>query len=129
MIQQTEYLFVYGTLMPDHGNYRSIESYVVSSTKARTSGSLVDLGPFPAMLHREGIVQGVLLEIDKHALEITDHIEGYSSSRENCLYLEDGEQVEAWTYFFAKPDPIAGRPTCKLAEKNGIPIYAWSPQR
>ena len=133
MADSNELMFVYGSLMPNYGNYRAVASHVVSTRPASTRGILVDLGAFPAMLHGEGIVRGVLLEIDGQALKITDHIEGYSPSRESCLYvrervtvkLDDGTRRDAWTYFFACPDRIKNRPRLAIDNMDGLPVFSW----
>jgi gamma-glutamylcyclotransferase (GGCT)/AIG2-like uncharacterized protein YtfP len=57
-------LFVYGTLMPGHGNHRRIERFVLRARPGRITGILVDLGAFPALVPGDGLVEGVLLEID-----------------------------------------------------------------
>jgi gamma-glutamylcyclotransferase (GGCT)/AIG2-like uncharacterized protein YtfP len=80
-------LFVYGTLMPGHGNHRRIERFVLRARPGRITGILVDLGAFPALVPGDGLVEGVLLEIDPSALSITDQIEGYAPNRSDCLYV------------------------------------------
>ena len=128
-------LFVYGTLMPSCGNYRQIEQYVHGSQPGSIRGILADLGAFPALVAGEGIVRGVVLEVDAEALRITDRIEGYSARHASNLYLresvevalEDGRRTIAWTYFFADPNRIAGRPTCLVGHTDNMPVYAWPP--
>ncbi len=126
-------LFVYGTLMPGYGNYRRIADHVRSVRPGTIQGILVDLGAFPALLHGEGIVKGMVLAVDAEALRITDVIEGYHPDREHSLYIRKqadvdlggGETVNAWTYFFAKPDHIQDRPLLCAGDADGVPIFAW----
>jgi gamma-glutamylcyclotransferase (GGCT)/AIG2-like uncharacterized protein YtfP len=104
-VAPTTCLFVYGTLMPGHGNHRRIERFVLRGRPGRITGILVDLGAFPALVPGDGLVEGVLLEIVPSALSITDQIEGYAPNRSDCLYvrkqvtvtLDDVTQVTAWT--------------------------------
>jgi gamma-glutamylcyclotransferase (GGCT)/AIG2-like uncharacterized protein YtfP len=115
-------LFVYGTLMPGHGNHRRIERFVLRARPGRITGILVDLGAFPALVPGDGLVEGVLLEIVPSALSITDQIEGYAPNRSDCLYvrkaghvtLDDETQVTAWTYEFADPQRIRDHPRLPL---------------
>ena len=126
-------LFVYGTLMPDYGNYRRIADHVRCARPATTRGILVDLGAFPALIPGDGEVMGILLTVDPEALRITDYIEGYHPDRERSLYvrkqvdvdLSDGKTVTAWIYFFANPDQIQDRPRLRVSDADGVPLYAW----
>lgn len=61
--------------MPGEYNHPRIERYVRSAPPATTEGILVDLGSFPALIPGEGLVRGVVLEIDPEGLTITDRIE------------------------------------------------------
>ena len=128
-----EYIFVYGTLMPGHGNYRRIEQFVHDSKTGTIRGVLVDLGPFPALIKGEGIVKGMLLTVGREALEITDFIEGYRPDRKGNLYLREEVEVElndgsikAWTYLYADCDRIRDQHLLKVGDVEGVPIYEWS---
>ena len=68
---QVTRLFVYGTLMPGHCNHHRIERFVHRARLGRIPGILVDLGAFPALVPGDGIVEGVVLDIDTVALAIT----------------------------------------------------------
>ncbi len=133
MPDQPELLFVYGTLMPGHGNYRRIADHVHSARPGTIQGILVDLGAFPALIHGEGIVKGMVLAVDPEALRITDFIEGYHVDGGCSLYvrekvevdLGDGDIVNAWTYFFADPDHIHDRPRLRVGDAEGMPVYSW----
>lgn len=133
MADQTVRLFVYGTLMPGFDNHRRIADYVRSARPGIIQGILIDLGAFPALIHGEGRVEGVLLELDAAALRITDFIEGFHPDEGRSLYiremiqidLDDGTTEEAWTYLFANPAQIADRPRLIVGEVDGVPIYRW----
>ena len=126
-------LFVYGTLMPGEPNYRQIENFVIDHKPGTIEGVLVDLGAYPGLLPGRGIVQGVLVESEKAALDVTDRIEGYSPDRDRCLYLrkevvvrfENGPDMIAWVYFFAKSETVADCRRLVVGEKAGVPVFAW----
>jgi len=130
---QSEWLFVYGTLKASFGNYRAIESEVISKHSSRTQGILVNLGPFPAMIPGEGWVEGKLLKVHSNVIKITDQIEGYRGKKEASLYhremvtchLDDGTCVDAWTYFYAKPGQLEDRPRCEVGELDRLPLFRW----
>ena len=133
MADQTVQLFVYGTLMPGFSNYGRIADHVRSARPGTIQGVLVDLGAFPALIHGEGRVEGVLLELDAAAIRITDFIEGFHPEQESSLYvremiqvdLDEGETIDAWTYYFANPEQIADRPRLIATEVDGISICRW----
>jgi len=134
MVEATEKLFVYGTLMPGHSNYRLIEPHVQNAQLATIEGVLVDLGAFPALVPGDGVVRGILLEVRSVALHIADRIEGYQANRTNNLYLrkkveasvEDGSRVVVWAYEFADPSTIADRDKCVVGEVDNKPVYGWT---
>ena len=84
-------------------------------------------------MHGDGIVQGVVLDVDDEAIRITDVIEGYHPDQQNSLYvrervqveLDDGNIVEAWTYSFGEPASIAGRPEIVIGHIEDTPVFAW----
>jgi gamma-glutamylcyclotransferase (GGCT)/AIG2-like uncharacterized protein YtfP len=126
-------LFVYGTLMPGHGNHCRIERFVLRARPGRITGILVDLGAFPALVPGDGLVEGVVLDIDDSALAITDQMEGYAPNRRSCLYvrkqvivmLDDETKLSAWTYEFANPKRLLDHPRLPLQVINDVVVYAW----
>lgn len=135
MTDEPIHLFAYGTLMPGYGNFGRIEHLVRSARAATTTGVLRDLGAYPAMVRGEGVVRGVVLEVEEAALAITDHIEGYVPGRERNLYvreevsvdLDGSESLRAWTYFYCAADVIADQPKLIIGKCDGRPICAWNP--
>lgn len=129
-------LFVYGTLMPGYGNCERIEHLIRSARPATTTGILIDLGSFPGLIQGDGIVRGVVLEVEKAALTVTDHIEGYVPGRARNLYereevsvdLDNGGSVRAWTYIFGGPKVIADSSRLIIRQQRGKPLYAWNPR-
>jgi len=133
MADATEKLFVYGTLLPGHGNYPLIESHVQNAQAATIEGILVDLGDFPALVAGNGIVNGIVLEVGQVALHIADRIEGYAPGREGCLYLreevqvrlDDGTQIAGWAYRYACPGDIADRTRLVVSRDGENPVHEW----
>ena len=128
-------LFVYGTLMPGESNYWQIEDLVIDHKPGTIDGVLVDLGSFPALIPGKGRVRGIILRLDREALEITDRIEGCASDRHCSLYVreestvlaKEDQEIVAWTYVYANLDSVAGHPRCVVGELNGLPLHAWPP--
>ncbi len=121
-------LFVYGTLMPGMSNHGLIESQVHSARLASTRGILCGLGGIPAMIPGEGIVQGVMLEVDHAALRATDRLEGvphFYRRKETSVTLDDSSAAVAWVYEYANPDRLTGRPHLVIGQWNGVPVHAW----
>ena len=133
MPDQLEQLFVYGTLKPTFRNYRRIEKHVRNVRAGTIHGILIDLGAFPAVLHGDGIVKGVVLDVDVEAIRITDMIEGYHPEEGSNHYvrekvvvtLDHGSKMKAWTYFYADPERIQDRSKLPVGEIDGLPIFAW----
>ena len=126
-------LFVYGTLMPGESNYRQIEAFVIDHRPGTIDGVLADLGAYPALLPGDGHVRGVMLQMHREALKITDRIEGYHPDRNRCLYVreevvvrfEEGQET-AWTYFFADSNNVSDCPRLVVGESDGRLRYAWA---
>ncbi len=126
-------LFVHGTLMPGESNFRQIEDFVIDHQPGTIDGVVVDLGAYPALIPGEGLVKGVMLRMQREALEITDRIEGYYPDRERGLYvreevvvrLEGGQEEVAWTYVFFNTAIAADCPRLIAGERGGIEIFAW----
>ena len=87
-------LFVYGTLKPGQSNFSRVEGFVVNHQPATARGILIDLKAFPAFIHGEGIVRGVLLTMQPQALTITDRIEGFVLNRKSNHYEREEIEVE-----------------------------------
>jgi gamma-glutamylcyclotransferase (GGCT)/AIG2-like uncharacterized protein YtfP len=129
----TTRLFVYGTLRPAQPNFVNIKNLVIAHESATTEGELLDLGAFPALVPGDGIVVGDLLTIHSEALRITDRIESCElgagrnlyDRREVAVTHADGSTISAWTYIFARPERLVGRPKAVVGERDGRPVFAW----
>ncbi len=53
-MENTFNLFVYGTLLPNEGNFRLIDDLVLHQRPATVEGVLMDLGAFPALIEMGG---------------------------------------------------------------------------
>jgi gamma-glutamylcyclotransferase (GGCT)/AIG2-like uncharacterized protein YtfP len=112
MPNETELLFVYGTLRPTlatGGHAALVHDLEVVGT-ATVSGVLVDLGDYPGLSAGAGLVHGDLLRItDPARLLALDDYEDCSPPdplfrRERTIArLADGATVEAWVYRYARP--------------------------
>lgn len=116
------HVFVYGTLMRGGANHAVLvrlgARYVVSARTAR-GRTLVDLGPYPALLpHDEARdalapnVHGEIYELDESALPALDEFEGCPTlyTRARIPLTTGAETVEAWVYVFARPMPRSAQP-------------------
>lgn len=119
--------------MPGESHFGLIEWHVRSARLGCTEGVLVDLGAFPALIPGDGIVEGVLLELDDKAMAITDRLEGFHPDRDRSLYLrkevpvqlDESKQVTAWIYEFSDPSNIEDQPRLVVACQNGTLVYSW----
>jgi len=136
MTDQVEHLFVYGTLLPGYGNHARIAGHIHNVRPGTTQGILVDLGAFPALIPGKGRVKGIVLDVDAEALAITDFIEGYHADGGRSLYIRekvqvdlgDGDNVKAWTYFYAHADHIQDFPRLHVGDDDGLSVYSWPAQ-
>lgn len=128
-------VFVYGTLMRAQPNHRvlvEVGARFVAEARTREPRTLVDLGPYPALLPRDADagpdagadagasrVAGELYEVDDDALGVLDEFEGcpdlYTRER---IALEDASAegdadadagLDAWTYVLARAVPPHAR--------------------
>ena len=108
-----EYLFVYGTLLPDTATapISSVVRRLRCAGPATVRGRLFDVGGFPGMTAEgDHNVSGELLIISSTSAWLRlDLYEGFDRTnpersffrRERCVAtLPDGEQVPAWVYLY-----------------------------
>lgn len=95
-------LFVYGTLKRNYGNHRCLQgSKYLMDLVVRDNFYLIDLGPFPALIHDPNnrySVYGELYEIDDKILKRCDILEGYSSFYDRSLRELEGVG-SVWLYY------------------------------
>jgi gamma-glutamylcyclotransferase (GGCT)/AIG2-like uncharacterized protein YtfP len=116
------HVFVYGTLMRGGANHAVLirlgARYVAAARTAR-SRTLVDLGPYPALLPldetRDAVaptVHGEVFALDESALPALDEFEGVPElyRREPIDLLTDEGATNAFTYVFAKKMPKNAQP-------------------
>ena len=115
------HLFVYGTLMKDFANHRvmvELGAERVGAARTAQPRTLVDLGPYPALLpaseERDVAarpVEGELYAIPEHALAELDRFEGAPElyRRERVAVEAGGERLEACTYVLARRVPARAR--------------------
>lgn len=133
-MEPLEKLFVYGLLSPGQRLHGAIQPHVHRLRFGVIRGVLVDLGFCPALMPGDGLVLGMLLDVDPKALEVADRIEGCRSDRSDSFYfrrkvlvrLADRSEVEAWVYELACPANAADCPELIVETIDGRSLYAWS---
>ena len=110
-------VFFYGTLMTPfnrQGRLR-IDQHLTYAGRGTIGAALFDLGIYPAAVSAsDGRVWGEVFEVSHPAivLKALDEIEGHRSDEpESSLYmrektrvtLDNGQDVEAWAYFYNAP--------------------------
>jgi gamma-glutamylaminecyclotransferase len=111
-----ERVFVYGTLLRgnvSHDVLARLGARFAGATRTSAARTLVDLGPYPAMLpasDRDRVpVHGEVYEVAAAALDVLDAFEGCPDLyRRERVGLET-ETGEAWTYVLAHAPPSAAR--------------------
>lgn len=112
-----QFVFFYGTLMTAFNRpwRREVEDQLVFKGYGSIAAALFDLGAYPAAVPDcGGRVRGELYEMTRadDVLRTLDEFEGYSpASPESSLYarlitpvtLDDGEELQAWVYFYSAP--------------------------
>jgi len=95
-------IFVYGTLMPDHGNYDFfLKGHTNYEKKATITGELWSYNGIPMVVMGNDEIEGYLVEL-KHAwqLYVIDRLEyGYTRSM-RTVRLKDGSKDKAYVYMF-----------------------------
>lgn len=117
-------IFVYGTLKRGQVRERMWPRKPVRVEAATTAGALFDLGPYPALVQGSDVVEGELWHIAAgdmgETLRTLDEVEGYLPEGVN-LYerrvvtcrSETGQMLQAWAYFYARVESLAGKTAVK----------------
>jgi gamma-glutamylcyclotransferase (GGCT)/AIG2-like uncharacterized protein YtfP len=103
-------VFVYGTLRPPRAGlpadqcrfFPQVEPYLVAQTPATlATGTLYDLGTFPAARPGQTLINGDLLTLDSAALLIMDRLEGHPVFfyRDQVTVQTTSGETEAWIYW------------------------------
>ena len=116
------HVFVYGTLMRGGANHTVLvrlgARYVAAARTAR-GRTLVDLGPYPALLPlddaRDSVapnVHGEVFAVEESLLPELDAFEGVPElyARESIDLVTDDGEANAFTYVFAKKTPKSAQP-------------------
>ena len=103
-------LFVYGTLLPGLCRHDAMHGARWLGP-AHINAALYDLGPYPAVVHGEGVTHGLLAEVDDALLTRLDAIEEYhpeAPARSEYLrqritaHTDAGHSHGAWCYVYAR---------------------------
>jgi gamma-glutamylcyclotransferase (GGCT)/AIG2-like uncharacterized protein YtfP len=113
-------IFVYGTLQRGQERERLWPQRPLRVEEATTVGRLYDLGPYPALVPGDDVVEGELWYVAAEDLSATlktlDRIEEYSQGSQNlyerravrCRNVA-GQIREAYAYFYAREADLAGK--------------------
>lgn len=116
--QHLRHLFVYGTLMRGQCRARHWPLPPVRIDPATIRAALYDLGAYPGIAEGNELVRGEVWELRPEdmagTLRVLDAVEGHAK-RDDDLYvrravrchLYDGQEVFAWTYFYARPAELS----------------------
>ncbi len=135
------HVFVYGTLKRGQCREACWPAAPEEVRLAWTRGELYDTGPYPAMLPGEGWVAGELWSFDPaqaaRVLAALDRVEGTNQPGfENeydratvTVFLDDGQQLAAETYFYARRDQLRHlRRVPPAPSWNDLPMASWPSQ-
>jgi len=105
-------IFVYGTLLKGLPRHINIKNSPCLGPGLAAAG-LYDLGSYPGIVKKDGLVVGELYEVTENVLNTLDQIEGCNQgNKRSSLYLReelpvrrftDGLNVQACGYFFNHP--------------------------
>lgn len=106
LTESTELVFVYGSLKAGFPLHNILEGYeFVGQYKTQPSFKLMNLGPFPALVHADegGVrVSGEVYKIDPDVLNYLDVVEGVHRglyARELIVVHDQlGNQITPWAY-------------------------------
>lgn len=132
-MEETTYLFVYGTLLSNHRAHGYLDGckFIGNATTKDSRYNMESYnGHFP-MVFTEGTykIKGEIYEIPKHLLSDLDYYEGYNGTQ-SSLYkrdyfnyiLENGDKVEALMYYQSEnKDNIKSK--INILEENRT--YRW----
>lgn len=100
-------LFVYGTLLTNHGNWRYLLAPRIGKPDTITGFTLHSLGGFPGIKLSENgeSVVGEVFDITKEELPNIDRLEGYVEGGKNNTFYERIKVVTdsgelCWTYLY-----------------------------
>jgi gamma-glutamylcyclotransferase (GGCT)/AIG2-like uncharacterized protein YtfP len=130
------HVFVYGTLKSGECRERCWPYRPMKIQPATLRASLYDLGPFPAIVAGPDLMHGEVWELSpqhvQEALRVLDEVEGFAR-REGDLFIrkavrcdsDDGRQIAAWAYFFARPETLRDAQRIKVGPNE---VATW-PQK
>lgn len=112
-LEQTPYVFVYGTLMSGFGNHRLLKDSLLIERAATEDEYVLVANVIPYLLEEEGksYVRGEVYEVDERTLENLDGLEGHPNWYNRKIInvvTEVGDKLKAWAYFMPKrPNGVA----------------------
>lgn len=92
-------VFVYGTLKRGHGNHHLLKGSRFIGIDF-IYGTLINLGPFPAVIEGKRAVEGEIYEIDEATLHRLDLLEGHPNfyERKTTVTINAAERVSYYQF-------------------------------
>ncbi|WP_235949001.1 gamma-glutamylcyclotransferase family protein [Paenibacillus glycinis] len=115
MPEKTFAVFIYGSLLPGHGNHHVAAPYIRLTQPGVIAGRLVDYGPYPALVRdaeaqaKGASVCGLWITVDERGLREMDELEQFVGIEEendyDRVWAEDLEASEyrGWVYVWESP--------------------------
>lgn len=106
-------VFVYGTLMKNHGNHALLRNAKYEGASTVTGVQVYDLGPFPAAIMTgspDDVVHGETYLVNEKEFASLDRLEGFPSFYYRSL-VETSVIDTAWIYHFKSAHEIRERGT------------------
>ena len=113
MKQNSDYLFVYGTLLGSDNEFAIyLKQYCTFYKPGKFKGKLYDLGEYPGAVHDDnnGYVYGSIFQLlnQAEAFEYLDDYEGFGDDQDQPnLFIRkfisietDNEQINCWGYLY-----------------------------
>lgn len=106
-LEQTPYVFVYGTLLSGLGNHRLLSNSLLIDRATTEDSYVLVANSIPYLLDEEGksYVCGEVYEVDERTLDNLDGLEGHPNwynRRIINVVTEQGDRLKAWAYFMPK---------------------------
>lgn len=103
-----EYVFVYGTLRKgcsNHGLLQDAKFLGLARTREKYALYTQDI-PYVVKDQAVSHIRGEVYQVDETGLGRLDILEGHPdwyAREKSAVYLDTGEKIQAWIYFFPEP--------------------------
>jgi gamma-glutamylcyclotransferase (GGCT)/AIG2-like uncharacterized protein YtfP len=123
-IEETPYVFVYGTLMSGFGNNRLLKKSPMISTGTTEDKYILRASSLPFLVEEDGksYVTGEIYEVTSKTLSNLDLLEGHPDwyKRKVITVIDElGDKYKAWAYFVT----MSGTIGCETVESGDYREY------